>query len=168
MHMEAFAQIHFGAELAVENTQVGPLNADRAGGIVGEAFGESFVEVVTHLTFQLNVAESHECKAYSDTGGIRISLPQTKIVGEHANLDVFSLLSGRERHEPAREKKKKCETLHGSRSPCDGKFRFLRTTDGLALGLEDCSVPQIRCPGIKGELRGGSRMRADAEGEFQD
>jgi hypothetical protein len=45
------------------------------------------------------------------------------------------------------------------------EFRFLFLTDnrGLAHGLENFSVPKVRCLAEKGELRESSRMRMDAE-----
>src|ERR1700680_439912 len=117
MHVEVFAQVYLRAELAVEDAQTGTLDANRAGGSIGKAFSETLIEIVAHLRFEFEVLEGHKTKTCADTRGVGIGLSQAKIVGKNADLDVFSLLSGRERHEPAREKKKKCETLHGSRSP---------------------------------------------------
>jgi hypothetical protein len=104
MHVEVFAQINFGAELAVEDAQTAALDANRASGSVSEAFRETFIEIVAHLRFELEVLEGHKTKTRADTCGVGIGLSQPQIVGKNADLDVFSLLSGRERHEPAREK----------------------------------------------------------------
>src|SRR6267154_2196958 len=104
LQVEVCAQINFWAELAVEDAQTATLYANRASGSIGEAFRETFIEIVAHLRFELEVLEGHKTKTRADTRGVGIGLSQPQIVGKNADLDVFGLLSGRARHEPAPEK----------------------------------------------------------------
>src|SRR5882762_3479784 len=63
MHVPVFAQIHFRAEFAVESAQTGAANGDDAGGGVPERLSERLVEIVTHFSFELDVAVSNEADA---------------------------------------------------------------------------------------------------------
>src|ERR1700704_855231 len=94
MHVPVFAEIHLRAEFAVQGSQTGAANSDDAGSGVPERLGESLIEIVTHFSFQLNVAISNEADASAYAGHVRVRLVQTQIVSKNADLNVLGFLSG--------------------------------------------------------------------------
>jgi hypothetical protein len=127
VNVVVFAEVHFRTKLAVENAQTGTPNDNGAGGR-SEVFSDSLIKIVTRFSFQLDIVENSEANAATETAKVGAGLILTEIVGKDADLYMFTLLGRCEGHEPPREKEKKCETLHGSRSPC--KIGFEKKTDG--------------------------------------
>src|SRR5712671_67505 len=93
MHVPVFAEIHLRAEFAVQGSQTGAANGDDASSGVVERLGESLIEIVTHFSFELNVAISNEAQARTETTKVRFGLRQAQIVSKNADLNVLCFLS---------------------------------------------------------------------------
>src|SRR5262249_46492711 len=92
--MEAvMTKFEFGAEEAVEHTQIGASECDRwrNGGVVREAFGENLVKVVAHFGFEHDGFVGLPAKTRAHTGEIGFGLREAKIVGVDAGLNVIVL-----------------------------------------------------------------------------